>query len=334
MKIDFQNPEIQFALEAIGFASELAYRIRAEGPIKIIIKPDRSPVTLADLGIQAIVGGLLAQYFPESCFMAEEDSDVFQGVGGQEHLDRVAGYVHSFLPQATREKVCAWIDRGKGERGGSFWTLDPIDGTKGFLRGGQYAIGLALIRDGKVVLAALGCPELELPSNYGLGKGVGILAVKGQGCWAAALEDLEDPRPWVRLEVSRIQDIRQARILDSFDIGHKDLEKNQRIRELLGVIPETISLDSMAKHVLLAAGGAEIFFRTLPEKKPGYREKIWDVAAGALAIEEAGGFATDLEGNLLDFSTGSTLSKNPGFVATNGFFQGAVLETLKKVTVP
>ncbi|HOW58155.1 MAG TPA: inositol monophosphatase family protein [Candidatus Omnitrophota bacterium] len=332
MKIDLQSPEVQFALEAVGFASELAYRIRSEAPIKIIIKPDHSPVTLADLGIQAIVGGLLAQYFPGSSFLAEESADIFQEVGGGANLDKVTGLVHSFLPQATPGKVCAWIDRGKGPLKKSFWTLDPIDGTKGFLRGGQYATALALIRDGKVVLAALGCPVLDLPAHYGLGKGVGILALKDQGCWAAAFEDLEDPRRWVRLKVSQCQDITQARILDSFDLGHKDLEKNQQIKNLLGIIPEIISLDSMAKHGLLAAGGAEIFFRTLPVTKPAFREKIWDVAAGVLAIEEAGGRVTDLEGKLLDFSTGSTLAHNPGFLATNGVFHDAVLETLQKVT--
>jgi len=42
----------------------------------------------------------------------------------------------------------------------SLWTLDPIDGTKGFLRREQYAIALAFIRDGRVELGVLGCPEL------------------------------------------------------------------------------------------------------------------------------------------------------------------------------
>ncbi len=46
---------------------------------------------------------------------------------------------------ATADSVCAWIDRGCGDPGGRFWVLDPIDGTKGFLRGDQYAVALALV---------------------------------------------------------------------------------------------------------------------------------------------------------------------------------------------
>ena len=47
-----------------------------------------------------------------------------------------------------------------------FWTLDPIDGTKGFLRGEQYAVALALIVGGEVVVAALACPNLGAPERF------------------------------------------------------------------------------------------------------------------------------------------------------------------------
>ena len=87
-------------------------------------------------------------------------------------------------------------------------------------------------------------------------------------------------------------------------------------------------MDSLAKQAVIASGGAEIFFRTLSKKEPGRREKIWDVAAGALAIEEAGGRITDLEGQDLDFGAGLTLARNPGLVATNGFLHRSVLEAL------
>ena len=56
MESDFKGPEVQFALELIQDGSELARRIRAEISIRSIIKPDHSPVTLADMGIQAIAG--------------------------------------------------------------------------------------------------------------------------------------------------------------------------------------------------------------------------------------------------------------------------------------
>ncbi|CAI9753058.1 unnamed protein product [Fraxinus pennsylvanica] len=66
----------------------------------------------------------------------------------------------------SEEDVLVAIDNGKSEGGprGQHWVLDPIDGTKGFLRGDQYAIALALLDEGKVVLGVLACPNLPLAS--------------------------------------------------------------------------------------------------------------------------------------------------------------------------
>lgn len=284
------------------------------------------------MGIQAIAGALLEKYLPDAVLVAEEDTDHLKTPEGVEDLGKITAYVHSFFPHAKPAKVCQWIERGQGTPAGSFWTLDPVDGTKGFLRGGQYVTALAFIQAGKVELAAIGCPELELQEHKALGKGVGIFAARGRGCWAAPLDGLKDPQGWVRLKVSGCREIRQARVLDSFDPGHKNAEKNKRVLEVLGIRSGPVVLDSMAKHVVLASGGAEIFFRTLPKKEPGYREKIWDVAAGALMIEEAGGRVTDLEGRELDFGAGLTLARNPGLVATNGLLHETVLEALRQVT--
>jgi 3'(2'), 5'-bisphosphate nucleotidase len=62
------------------------------------------------------------------------------------------------------------------------WTLDPIDGTKGFLRGGQYAVCLALVVDAQVELGVIGCPNLPSDvSNPDGPRGSIFVAVKGQG---------------------------------------------------------------------------------------------------------------------------------------------------------
>ena len=332
MDVDLKSAETQFALELIQAGSELARRVRAETSIRSIIKPDHSPVTLADMSIQALAGALLEKYLPEAVLVAEEDTDHLKTPEGAEDLEKVTVYIHSFFPQATSGDICRWIQRGQGQPTGTFWTLDPIDGTKGFLRGGQYVTALALIQNGKVELAAIGCPKLDLQDHKALGKGVGIFAARGQGCWSASLGGLKELKNWVRLEVSRCREISEARVLDSFDPEHKNVEKDRRIRKELGIQPEPIVLDSMAKHVVLASGGGEIFFRTLPRKEPSHREKIWDVAPGALAIEEAGGRVTDLEGRELDFSAGITLARTPGFVATNGLLHEVVLEALQQAT--
>ena len=334
MEVDLKDPGVQFALELIQFGSELSNRIRTESSIRSIIKRDHSPVTLADMGIQAIAGALLDQYLPGAVLVAEEDPDHLRTPEGAEDLEKITGFVHSFFPHARPDRVCRWIERGQGKPAGTFWTLDPIDGTKGFLRGGQYATALALIKDGKVELAAIGCPELELQGHKTLGKGVGIFALRGQGCRIFSLDDVEDLKRWVPLRVSSCREISQARILDSFDPEHRNAEKERLICSALGTRTAPVSMDSMAKHVVIASGDAEIFFRTLPRKDPGLREKIWDVAAGALAIEEAGGRVTDLEGQELDFGAGLTLARNPGFVATNGFVHEVVLGALRQTTRP
>ena len=62
------------------------------------------------------------------------------------------------------------------------WTLDPIDGTKGFLRKGQYAVCLALIVDSEVELGVMGCPNLPVDATKADGeRGCIFVAVKGQG---------------------------------------------------------------------------------------------------------------------------------------------------------
>ena len=75
------------------------------------------------------------------------------------------------------------------------WALDPIDGTKGFLRGGQYAVCLALIKDGEPVLGVVGCPNLPVDyTSADAERGVIFVAVKGQGAFqVGALGSLGRP---------------------------------------------------------------------------------------------------------------------------------------------
>ena len=62
------------------------------------------------------------------------------------------------------------------------WTIDPIDGTKGFLRGEQYAVCLSLIVDSIVQVGVIGCPNLPVnPENPEQGTGCIFVAVRGQG---------------------------------------------------------------------------------------------------------------------------------------------------------
>jgi 3'(2'), 5'-bisphosphate nucleotidase len=73
--------------------------------------------------------------------------------------------------------------------------------------------------------------------------------------------------------------------------------------------------------------------RMLSAKQPDYREKIWDQAAGSLILEEAGGKISDLTGAALDFTTGRTLSKNRGILASNGILHSFALEALNELEI-
>lgn len=68
------------------------------------------------------------------------------------------------------------------------WTIDPIDGTKGFLRGEQYAVCLSLIVDSQVQVGVIGCPNLPLdPVNPDAGRGAIFIAVRGHGAEQVSL---------------------------------------------------------------------------------------------------------------------------------------------------
>jgi 3'(2'), 5'-bisphosphate nucleotidase len=88
-------------------------------------------------------------------------------------------------------------------------------------------------------------------------------------------------------------------------------------------------MDSQAKSVLLAAGEGDLIFRLLSPRRPDYQEKIWDQAAGAILVQEAGGRVSDLTGAPLDFSAGRTLARNAGVVASNGLLHDAALEAIR-----
>lgn len=325
--------ELKFALYAVRQASALVRQIQAELVASALTKDDRSPVTVADFAVQALVASLMEQAFPQDPLVGEEDSRILRAASANERghaletLETVTHYVRHFVPQANARKVMQWIERGSASPGERYWTLDPIDGTKGYLRGDQYAIALALIVRGEVQLGVLGCPKLNLDgSPEGDPAGALVFAVRGQGSWITSLEGGLEPQP---LRVSSCADPSQARLLRSFESGHTNLDQVDALIQILGIQTPALRMDSQAKYAVLAAGHGDMLVRLLSPSKPDYREKIWDQAAGALIIEEAGGHITDLDGKPLDFTQGRTLARNRGILASNGLVHAAALSALR-----
>jgi 3'(2'), 5'-bisphosphate nucleotidase len=320
--------EAKFALQAVRKAAQLCRRIQEEMITEALVKSDRSPVTVADFASQAVVARMLQEKFNEDPLVAEEDSTSLRTPDQEGTLKAVTGYVSTLYPEAKPEMICEWIDLGSGEPMSRFWVLDPIDGTKGFLRGDQYVVALALVEEGKVVLGALGCPNLnrEMEPDVG-GEGAVALAVRGQGAW---VKDMADDT-FTELRVSERSDPTQARVLRSFAAEHTDTGRIDRLIANLGTTHPPILMDSAAKYAILAAGGGDLLFRLISPQKPDYIERIWDQAAGYILVAEAGGRVSDLTGNDLDFSRGRQLHGNVGVLASNGLLHAAALKALREI---
>jgi 3'(2'), 5'-bisphosphate nucleotidase len=318
--------EIQVALSAVREAARLCRAVQADITPATLEKKDKSPVTVADFGSQALVCRALREAFPHDPILAEEDAAELRHPDNAETAARVLEHARRLRPAADQSAVLSWIDYGNAAPGSPrFWTLDPIDGTKGFLRGGQYAIALALIVEWQIALAVLGCPNL--PAAAGAAPGSLFSAVRGQGAQTAAL----DGGAASPIRVSPQSDTSLARFCESVESAHSRQDAAADVAARLGITAPPERMDSQAKYAVVARGGAEIYLR-LPTRAD-YQEKIWDHAAGALVIAEAGGRVTDVAGRPLDFSRGAELSANRGVVATNGPLHDRVLSALAEVGV-
>ncbi len=290
-------------------------------------KADKSPVTVADYGAQALVLSTLAESFPADPAVGEEDSSDLRKEENADLFARVVEYAQKIDASLDADSVLAAIDRGNHDGGseGRFWTLDPIDGTKGFLRGQQYAVALALIENGEVVLGVLGCPNLPVdPQDPKSEKGCILFAVKGQGAFQAPLSGFSVA---VSISTDSVSAPSKAVFCESVESGHTAHGRSATITEALGTSVEPFRMDSQCKYAAVSRGQASVYLR-LPTR-PGYEEKIWDHAAGYMVLVEAGGCIADTFGNPLDFSIGRTLKNNKGIVATSP----AVFETVVKAVI-
>ena len=317
--------EREVGLNAVMKASRACARMSETiDETKAFYKTDGSPVTLADFFVQFLVNSELSAAFPEIPIVAEESSLFFETDGGRELLSRLK----TLLPQKTAEEIARTID-GKNHKAGSyekFWTLDPIDGTRGFLAKRQYAIALALIENGEVVLGILGCPRLPPSENHKPGdkKGDVFFAERGRGAFQIKL--WEDRK--TRISVSGTKKASDAVMCESAEASDASYESSRKIARDLNISAKPVRMDSQCKYAVLARGDTSIYLRLPPKKN--YKENIWDHAAGYILVKEAGGNVTDYLGNPLDFSSGEKLRNNTGILATNGIIHEEVTCAVKR----
>ncbi|KAI1275578.1 3',5'-bisphosphate nucleotidase [Xylaria sp. FL0933] len=343
--------ELEIAQLAVQRAAILTKRVFHEKAKGTVSKDDKSPVTIGDFGAQALIIAALKHNFPEDEIVAEEEaaqlredanlrSTIWDLVKGTSLSDAEAE-AKLGGPIKSEDDMLTFIDYGnsKGGAKGRIWAIDPIDGTKGFLRGGQYAVCLALMVDGDVKVGVLGCPNLPIDDAAPLtgsmesgqtdeGRGCLFSGVLGEGATSRPLTTgaLASPK---KISMKAITDIAAASFCESVEAGHSSHGDQAEIAKKLGITNPSVRMDSQAKYASIARGAGDIYLR-LPVKAT-YQEKIWDHAAGDLIVREAGGAVTDIHGKRLDFSIGRTLANNKGVVAAPAGGHAQVLAVVQEV---
>lgn len=318
--------EMRVATEAALVASRLCEQVRREMSAEAIEKKDGTPVTVADFGSQAVICRSIAKVFPGDPVVGEEEGSGLREPNMKGTLDKVTEFVQRTLSDVTHESVISWINRGNGDVGPRYWTIDPIDGTKGFLRGEQYAVALALIEEGEVKMGVLACPWLPAdPGDHNGARGVLFSAVRGQGATMFPVKG----GPHTSLRVTGLEENSDLPLVESVESGHCDHRQQHAVAKAVGIQVPSLKVDGQVKYGMVARGEAVLYLRFPSSDAPTYLERIWDHAAGAIIVEEAGGRVTDMKGRSLDFSRGPDMTHNQGIIAGSVAIHEKVLEVLK-----
>jgi 3'(2'), 5'-bisphosphate nucleotidase len=224
------------------------------GPVEVEYKADASPLTLADKASHEAISEALRDLAPSLPVLSEESAEV---------------------DVPTR---LGWQ---------RFWLVDPVDGTKEFLKkSGEFTVNIALVEDGRPVLGIVYVPVT----------GLGYLAERGRGAW---VQEGDAPARSIRV---RRADIERLVVVASRDHSGPEVEA------LLGRLRpvERTSMGSALKFCLVAEGKADFYPRLLPTME-------WDTAAAQCVVEAAGGQVLDLDGRPLSYNKPDL--RNPPFLA-------------------
>ncbi|KAK3905379.1 hypothetical protein C8A05DRAFT_41654 [Staphylotrichum tortipilum] len=331
--------ELETAIQVAQTAAHISREVLAAAQADVapgsfdLVKDDLSPVTVADFAIQALLTRALSEAFPGDGFIGEESADELRQ--NPALLSRVLGVLTRCAGDSVQfrdaDDLCQVIDScatlSPGAGPGRIWVFDPIDGTKTFIRGEQYAINIALLEAGRQVMSVVACPLLSMNAASPVtdasvdptGKGCILYAVRGFGAYARPLyvgpgEDIQPPRRLPRHADAATSpgDLRSVTcwaLLDSgVDVVHKGVAERLHVPfpgcDLLGWVPRWVVL-------ALGAGNMTVWVY----KKRSRLAKIWDHAGAMLLFEEVGGMITDVDGRDIDLAAGRKLEANFGFVA-------------------
>lgn len=317
-----------------------------------ISKADLTPVTVADFAAQALLISAVEHAFPEYGVLGEEDATELRQ--DAKLRDRVFALVNSVsltnpkddtpLPKPVSEgDMMDMIDRGgngKGGREGLYWIMDPVDGTKAFLEGKQYAVSLALMKDGKEVVGVMGCPNLKLSEGRVKetsvdvhGMGVVITAVKGQGVTVRSVT-----ADGALASSTRVQSLKApSNLKDLHFVGcasSKALRQDvlHQLADKLGASdPGTDVWSSHMRYAAMALGGGDLQVRVPRDNVQPVNVRVWDHAGSQLIFTELGGKVTDLDGKEMDFGAGRSFSHNRGMVIAKADIHSQILALIREL---
>uniref|UniRef100_A0A1J3EAF1 Putative PAP-specific phosphatase, mitochondrial n=1 Tax=Noccaea caerulescens TaxID=107243 RepID=A0A1J3EAF1_NOCCA len=341
--------ELEAAIDAVDRACRLCVDVKRSlfsSKEKILEKNDQTPVTIADFGVQALVSLELSKLFPSIPLVAEEDSLFLRS---NNLVSSVVSEVKAKASigdnQLSDADVLEAIDRGGKDaytfcnKPATYWILDPIDGTRGFLKGDEalYVVGLALVVDNEIVLGVMGCPNW--PGDYSDGStGTLMLSHIGCGTWTKRLQVSGD---WSRCFVDACGLVNEAR----FCIPESQTWDSLPLSDLFGARIDSDDLEhkeilllptccgSLCKYLMVASGRASVFLQRVKTQRT---IKSWDHAVGIICVHEAGGKVTDWEGDEInleeDQSERRLIFPAGGIVVSNGSLHHEILEMISSAS--
>lgn len=171
-------------------------------------------------------------------------------------------------------------------------------------------------------VGVLACPA------YGNEGGVLFYAIRGKGAYEQSIKSF-DTTIATRIYTVKNDDKDNFRFAESVEGAHGDQTKQNLIARRIGINAAPIRMDSQVKYGLVASGRAALYLRLPNPHRADYRENIWDHAAGAIIVEEAGGKVSDMDGKTLNYGDNEKMLDNRGIIVSNGPIHEQVLEALK-----
>lgn len=351
--------ELDVATSAIRVAAKISQNIIKHKKKGVIHKDDLTPVTIADFAIQALLCATVKTHFPHDHVVGEENasqlrSDLLLLEHVYDQLLWVAG--HGEGPEAeaarkafpedcrvptSREHMCDLIDEcglSSPVTEGRTWIFDPIDGTKTYVQGEQYAINVALLVDGQQAMGAVGCPNMSMKPAVPFKDchvdetGTIAFAIKGHGAFVQPMDGTSAPVKLIPLAQSlSLHDIRfvTCTTVDSALAGVNEDVARRINPDGMPDYPACDLLPWVLRWVSLARGLGNT--TTWVYKGRDRVGKVWDHAGAMLLFEETGGRITDVFGRPINLVTGRKMLDNFGFVAAPAQLHGEVLEVVQSV---